>query len=1032
MSRTPPAYAELHCLSHFSFGRGASSPRELVERAKALGYRALALTDEASVAGLVRAWEAAREHGLQLVSGSEMQIEDGPRVVLLAADLTGYGRLCQLITRARRRSAKGNYRLLREDVAGDNAGLLALWLPDEALTTEHGRWLATQFPQVCWLAVELHRGPDDATWLRRCQAVAHRLGLRCVASGDVHMHQRRRRALQDMLTANRLGCTVAEAGEALFANGERHLRPRSTLARLYPAELLAESLRLAARCRFTLDELRYRYPQDAVPAGLDADRYLRRRTLEGMRWRWPDGAPRKVRRQIRHELALIAELGYACYFLTVDDIVRFARRHSILCQGRGSAANSAVCYALGITEVDPARMAMLFERFISRERGEPPDIDVDFDSARREEVIQYIYQRYGRARAALTAVVIHYRARSALRDVARALGFDRDRIERLTRCVGAWSQEPPDDAALQRAGFDPKSALMHRLRVLTAELIGFPRHLSQHPGGFFIADGPLHALVPVENAAMPERSIIQWDKNDLDALGLLKVDILGIGMLGAMARAFDLLRSSGRRDLDPARVPADDAATWAMIQRADTVGVFQIESRAQQSMLPRLAPRRFYDLVIEVAIIRPGPIQGRMVHPYLRRRRGEEPVRYPSPALEKVLQRTLGVTLFQEQVMQIAMIAAGYSPGEADELRRSMAAWQRHGTMEKHRHKLLQGMAARGYPAEFAERIFEQILGFGSYGFPESHAASYALLAWVSSWLKCHEPAALLCGLLDSQPMGFYAPAQLVQDFRRHGVTVRPVDVQASGWRCRLEPDAAALGDLARQPAVRLGFNQVRGLRRADAERIVAARANGAFRSLPDLARRTGLERASLDVLADAGAIESLAGHRHQARWEAAGSERQLPLFAADPPAEPVHLPAPGVGEDIVADYASTGLTLGTHPLALLRPQLGQRRCLRSTEALQRRDGSTVRVAGLVTARQRPASASGTVFVTLEDEDGLINIIIWPDLAQRARQALTEARLLAVDGRHQHADHVHHIIARQLHDFTPLLGRLPTASRDFH
>ncbi|MGB8715729.1 MAG: error-prone DNA polymerase [Rhodanobacteraceae bacterium] len=1033
-ANTTPDYAELHCLSNFSFGRGASSPRELFERARKLGYTALAITDEASMVGIVRAFEAAREFGMHLIVGSELRIEDGPRVVLLAENRDGYAQLCRLITRARRRSEKGQYRLLRDDFDKVGNGLLVLWLPGDPVQQEHGAWLSKHFPGRTWLAVELHHGPDDAARLRTCLEAADTLDLPSVAAGDVHMHQRRRRALQDMLTANRLGLQLGQAAAHLFPNGERHLRPRAVLAEVYPAALLAETGRIAARCQFALTDLRYRYPHETVPPGYTPDKWLRQLSEQGMRWRWPGSISDTVRQQIDNELALISELGYASYFLTVYDIVRFARERGILCQGRGSAANSAVCFVLGITEVDPMRMNMLFERFISRERDEPPDIDVDFDSARREEVIQYVYRHYGRRRAALTAVVTSYRARSAVRDVARALGFSSDQTDRLARCIGAWSDTAPDDDALREAGFDPASPTLHRLRVLVGELIGFPRHLSQHPGGFFIAEDPLDQLVPVENAAMPERTVIQWDKDDLDTLGLLKVDVLGIGMLGAMARCFDLLRASGRRDLSPATVPAEDPATYAMIRRAGTVGVFQIESRAQMSMLPRLQPRCFYDLVIEVAIVRPGPIQGQMVHPYLNRRRGREPVSYPSAALEKVLSRTLGVPLFQEQVMQIAMIAAGYSAGEADELRRSMAAWKRRGGMEHHRRKILAGMARRGYSREFAKGVFEQIRGFGSYGFPESHAASYALLAYVSSWLKCHEPAALLCGLLDTQPMGFYAPAQLVQDIRRQGVEVRPVDVRHSHWLCTLEADRAPVDDIDHQPAVRLGLGQVRGLHESVGQRLVQARAAACFTSIQDLVDRAGLQSGDLDCLAEAGALEGLAGHRHQARWAATGTRRQLPLFAGSdsPDAGSVTLAAPAVGEDIVADYASTGLTLGAHPVSLLRRNLDRRGCRRSSETLTLRSGSRVRTAGLVTQRQRPQTASGVVFVTLEDEDGPINIIVWRDLAERQQRQLIESRLLAVDGKLEAADGVRHVIASHLEDLSALLGRLRTRSRDFH
>ena len=1028
-----PNYAELHCLSAFSFGRGASTAQELFERAKKLGYTALAITDEASLAGIVRAHEAAEKHGVRLIVGSELRIDDGPRLVLLTENRAGYVRLCALLSAARRRSPKGEYRLLRADFREQTDGLLALWLPAIDVNRDHGRWLSERFPQRAWLAVELHHGPDDNTRLHDCLTTAAELGLPTVASGDVHMHVRRRRALQDVLTATRLRCTVAEAGDRLLPNGERHLRPRDTLARLYPPQLLAETLRIANRCRFALSELRYRYPHEVVPEGYTPDSWLRVLTESGARERWPDGVPDKPRQLIDKELALIAELDYASYFLTVHDIVRFAREQNILCQGRGSAANSAVCFALGITEVDPARMDMLFERFISRERDEPPDIDVDFDSARREEVIQYIYRRYGRQRAAMTAVVTSYRARSAVRDVARALGFSEDQLQLLSRTVGGWSVEPPEAEALRERGFDPDSAALHRLRVLVGELIGFPRHLSQHPGGFVIAEDPLHTLVPVENAAMPERTVIQWDKDDLDTLGLLKVDVLGIGMLGALSRCFELLRETARRDLSPATVPAEDRATYDMICRAGTVGVFQIESRAQQSMLPRLQPRCFYDLVIEVSIVRPGPIQGQMVHPYLNRRRGREAVEYPSKALEQVLSRTLGVPLFQEQVMRIAEVAAGYSPGEADELRRSMAAWKRRGGLEHHRQRLLAGMAERGYSPAFAEKIFEQIKGFGSYGFPESHAASYALLAYVSSWLKCHEPAALLCGLLDAQPMGFYAPAQLVQDIRREGVNVRPVDVRHSGWLCTLEADRATLDDLRSQPAVRLGLGQVQGLKETAGRAIEAARIDSPYHDIQDLVDRSGIDRADLDRLADAGALRGLGGHRHRARWNAAGTERQLPLFAGSraPTESRIALCPPAASEDVIDDYASTGLSLGQHPLSFLRPQLRRQRCLSSAEALQRRPETPLRVAGLVTARQRPQTANGTTFLSLEDEHGTLSVIVWRDLRHRQPRELRESRLLVVDGHLESVDGVQHIIAHRLSDLSPLLGRLHHRSRDF-
>ena len=1034
----PAAYAELHCLSNFSFQRGASSARELCERATRLGYAAIAITDECTLAGAVRAWQAAREVGIALIVGCEMQIDAGPKLVLLAENLTGYQALCRLVTRARRRAPKGDYRLLREDFDTDSEGLFALWLPGEVPDATEGQWLRNRFADHLWIAVELHCGPDDAARLTQLQTLGRSLDLPLVASSDVHMHARGRRALQDTLTAIRYHTTVAEAGHRLYPNGERHLRSRVALAALYPTELLTESVHIAQRCTFDFSHLRYQYPHEVVPAGYTATAWLRRCVEDGAHWRWPQGIPDKAHRLIEKELGLIAELGYESYFLTVHDLVRFARSRGILCQGRGSAANSAVCYALGITEIDPERIGMLFERFISRERNEPPDIDVDFEHERREEVIQYVFQRYGRDRAALTAVASSYRATGALRDVARALGLPPDTVNALADCVGHWSEALPDAGVLREHGFDPDSPLIHRILVLAGELIGFPRHLSQHPGGFVISEHPLSTLVPVENAAMEDRTVVQWDKDDLDAVGLMKVDVLALGMLSALRRCLDLLRRHDGPELSLATIPADDTSTWDMISRADTIGTFQIESRAQMAMLPRLRPACFYDLVIQVAIVRPGPIQGDMVHPYLRRRRGEEPVSYPSDALRGVFERTLGVPLFQEQVMQLAVVAAGYTPGEADQLRRAMAAWKRHGGMEPHRQKLIGGMLERGYDADFAARIFEQIKGFGEYGFPESHAASFALLTWASCWLKCHHPAAFSCAILNSQPMGFYSPDQLLQDARRHGIALRPVDVRHSDWDCTLEPDGRGAF------AIRLGLRMVRGLAEAAAQRIVQARAQRAFTDVADLAQRGELdlpthadgsskERSPLTRLADAGALRGIAGHRHRARWSVAGLEAQRPLLDGIATSEEsISLPLPSLGEDLLADYATTGTTLGKHPLALLRPRLARQRCKSSRDLAALESSRFVRAAGLVIGRQRPQTASGVTFVTLEDEFGLINVVVWQHLAQRQRRPFLEARLMQVDGELEVKDGVRHLIAKRLHDLSPWLASLDVRSRDFH
>ena len=1026
MDSALPAYAELHCLSNFSFLRGASHPEELVARAHQLGYSALALTDECSFAGVVRAHTAAKECGLPLILGSEIRLADGPRLVLLATEREGYGNLSELITRGRRRGVKGRYVLETQDLDQGLPGCLALLLPGAVPDMAQARWLAERFAGRAWIAVELLCGPDDRARLAALRAFGAACNLPLVAAGNVHMHVRSRRKLQDTLTAIRLGKSVALCGHELYPNAERHLRLRLRLANLYPRDLLEETVRIAARCTFSLTCLRYEYPEEIVPPGATPSGHLRALTEAGLARRYAQGVPDKVRALIEHELALIAELGYEPYFLTVHDIVRFARERGILCQGRGSAANSAVCYALSITEVDPARMSMLFERFISRERNEPPDIDVDFEHQRREEVIQYIYAKYGRERAALAATVIRYRPKSAIRDCGKALGLEPAQVERLAKTLSWWDKRQDLPERLSEAGFDPQSPTILRLLALVDALLGFPRHLSQHVGGFVIARGLLSRLVPIENAAMVERSVIQWDKDDLDALGLLKVDILALGMLSAIKRTLDLIGTQRGAPFAMSDVPAEDPEVYAMIQQADTVGVFQIESRAQMSMLPRLKPAKFYDLVIEVAIVRPGPIQGGMVHPYLRRRQKLEPVSYPSDAVKAVLERTLGIPIFQEQVMQLAVVAAGFTPGEADGLRRSMAAWKRKGGLEHLEQRLIQGMLARGYAREFAERIYQQILGFGEYGFPESHSASFALLAYVSAWLKRHHPAAFLAALLNSQPMGFYAPAQLVQDARRHGVEVRPADVLASDWECTLEPGADGA------PAVRLGLLMVKGLPEAAAERIVSARASG-FSSVDELMRRAQLDRHELKCLAASGALERIAGHRRLAYWQVAGVDTAQHLLsdAAIHEAEP-QLYAPSEGDGLVADYRSLGLTLGRHPLALLRSRLARMRLSAAEDVRRLPHGSSVRAAGIVIGRQRPDTASGVVFVTLEDETGCVNVIVWRDIGERQRRELLSARLMAVHGSVEREGEVVHVVARRLADHSELLGRLGTQSRDFH
>jgi error-prone DNA polymerase len=1018
-------YAELVCCSNFSFLRGASHPFELVKRAKEAGYAALAITDECSLAGVVRAHEVAKEVGLQLLIGSQFRFPEGDRLVLLAPDHDAYSEISALITQGRRASSKGTYKLGRGDFVRAKH-CIGLWLPGAGVDRVAAEWFAALPLARSAIGFTHDLSQDSDRRLDQMCVVGNRLGLELVAAGDVHYHARDRRRLHDVLTATRNKTTVDRIGRAGFANGERHLRPLATLRKLYPEDLLARTADIASQCQFSLSQLHYEYPHELVPEGETAMSHLRALTEAGIRRRWPAGIELKVREQIERELVLIADLQYEHYFLTVADIVTFARSQGILCQGRGSAANSAVCYVLGVTEVDPARVSMLFERFISKERAEPPDIDVDFEHQRREDVIQYIYRKYGRERAALAATVICYRWRMAVRDVGKALGLPLDLVDALSKNLHWFEGKNALLTQLQALGFDPKARVVGHLIVLVKELLGFPRHLSQHVGGFVISQHPLHTLVPVENAAMPDRTIIQWDKEDLEALGLLKVDCLALGMLSAIRRALEMVGKFEGREFRMQDVPAEDPATYEMLGRGESVGVFQVESRAQMSMLPRLKPKNYYDLVIEVAIIRPGPIQGGMVHPYLRRRQGIEPVEYPSPDLEKVLSRTLGVPLFQEQVMQIAMVAAGFSAGEADLVRRSMAAWQRRGGLEHFRDKLYHGMLSRGYEPEFAERIFNQVLGFGSYGFPESHSASFALLVYVSAWLRCWRPAAFVAGLLNSWPMGFYAPAQLVADARRNGVAFRDADVQYSEWDCTLERGAGI------KPDVRLGLRMVKGLAETQAQDIVAARSTAPFDSVDDLAHRARLNRRNLDLLARANALQSIAGHRRLARWGALGVERLPGMLAGTSAHESaIELAAPSEGQDIVADFRSMGLTLGRHPLELLRTRLKRLGVRRAADLNQTPNGSRVRVAGIVTHRQRPETASGVVFISLEDESGISNLIIWPRTLEQQRLPVLGARLMVVEGQLQSEQGVIHVVAQRIRDYSAWLGALDAPSRDF-
>ncbi|MYL26996.1 MULTISPECIES: error-prone DNA polymerase [Halomonadaceae] len=1020
-------YAELHCLSNFSFLRGASHPEELVEEADRLGYQALALTDECSLAGVVRAHARARSLELTLLVGSTFRLQDLPgTLVLIAPDRQGYAALSQLITRGRRRSDKGHYQLWSEDLALCQKQCLALWRPGFSQSdAEHGQQLMAMFPGLRLMA-ERPLAQNDRQRLRWLKQLSARLGCAVVATGHVLMHRRGRKPLQDLVTAIRLGRPLTEAADHLQGNAEAYLRPRERLARLFPPAWIRETLNLVQECRFGLDELRYEYPGELVPEGHTPTTWLRELVEQGRHWRFPDGVPDTIDSQLSHELELIESLAYEPFFLTIHDIVRFARERGILCQGRGSAANSVVCYCLGITEVDPRQINLLLERFISKERGEPPDIDVDFEHERREEVIQYIYRKYGRERAALAATVICYRPRSALRDAGKALGLDPVHIEQLVQGIDWRDGEDDWEQQLRRKGLLDDQGPARHLLPLARELIGFPRHLSQHVGGFVIASERVADLVPVENAAMAGRTVIQWDKDDLEALGLLKVDVLSLGMLTVIRKALAMVGERGG-PASLADVPPECPAVYRMLQRGHSMGVFQVESRAQMSMLPRLKPDKYYDLVVEVAIVRPGPIQGNMVHPYLQRRNAPDDVPYADDRIREVLKPTLGVPIFQEQVIRLAMVAAGFSAGEADQLRRAMAAWKRHGDLSRFREKLIDGMNSNGYSTEFAENLYLQMKGFGGYGFPESHAASFALLVYVSAWLKCHHPAAFLCALLNSQPMGFYSPSQLVQNARREGVEVRPVDINQSHEAHRLEDD----GDT---PAVRLGLRLIDSLGRDAALHVVECRPCGGYTSLQDLRRRTGLASPDLEALAASGALQPLSDNRHQARWDLLEPDHPLPLAGdgGQPPRDSrSRMPAPDEAQRTLEDCTSLGLTLERHPLAQLRDRGRLRHCLRAVDLENAESSRPVAVSGLVTGRQRPGSAAGVTFVTLEDETGNINVIVWRDTARCQRRPLLNARLLQVRGTLERQEGVIHVIAGRLDDLSHLIDRLNVRSRDF-
>jgi error-prone DNA polymerase len=1081
-------YAELHCKTNFCFLEGASHPDELVQRAAELRLRALAITDLNSVAGVVRAHVAAKEVGLKLLIGAEITPDDAPPVVLLATDRAAYGRLSQLITRGRRQAEKGDCRLTQADVVEFADGLLAcVRLPegsDEDAVDRSLPLYRDAFGERCHLLGELCCGTDDRRRLQHLRHVARRHGLPLVAANDVHYHDPSRQPLQDVLTAVRHGTTVAELGHRRFANAERHLKSPAEMRRLFAdcPEAVSLTVELANRCNFSLDELRYEYPEELCPIGLTPIEHLSRLVWQGAQERYPDGIPPKVRGMLEYELKLVEEVRYEAYFLTVWDLVQYARCRDILCQGRGSAANSVICYCLGVTSVDPVKIDLLFERFVSKERDEAPDIDIDFEHGRREEVIQYVYEKYGRDRAGMTATVISYRPRSAVRDVGKALGYSLEEVDVLAKNLENYNESEKLAGRFRESGFNPRARRARQLNSLVQQVLGFPRHLSQHVGGMVLTQKPLCEVVPIENASMPGRTVIEWDKDDLDSLGILKVDCLALGMLTAIRKGFDLIHKHRGRKLTLATVPAEDPEVYRMIQRADTMGVFQIESRAQMAMLPRLQPKDFYDLVIEVAIVRPGPIQGDMVHPYLRRRAKEEPVDYPDERIKSVLVKTLGVPLFQEQAMKLAVIAGGFTPGEADQLRRAMGAWRKTGEMDRFRDKLLTGMAKNGYSDDFAQRLFNQIRGFGEYGFPESHAASFALLVYASAWIKRYEPAVFAAALLNSQPMGFYAVAQLVANARDHGVEIRPVDVNHSEWDATLEKvqsreeavqspkskvqsrrdgvssDFLTLdfGPWTLDLALRLGFRLVKGLSQAHVDVICERRADGPFVSFENFARRTRLSSAVLARLSQADAFGSLTVGRRRALWkslpaqDSPKSKVQSPKSKTATPSsessdlgpwtldfglneEPaVALPAASPLAEVVDDYRATGLSLKDHPMKFLRAGLERMGVAKASDLAILPIDRPVKVAGLTLMRQRPGTASGITFVTLEDETGFANLIVRPEVWERYHHTARTATAMLAHGRLQRQDTVIHILVNRLDDLSKRIADLGVSSRDFH
>ena len=1028
-------YVPLWCKSNFSFLEGASHPDELVGEAYRLGLPAIAVTDRDGVYGVVRAHVKAREAGVKLIIGSQVTLVDESTILLLAQDRRGYANLCRLITKGRLRSEKGTSAVTWDEVCAHAPGLLALWGGDQSLIAAEAQpeevagKLRDAFGDRLYGMVTRHRREEEVVQEARLRERAMRFGFSLCAANEILYHTPARRRLQDVLTAIRHGIPITSCGRKLKSNAEYGLKPPYAFAKLFGDDPAAvdRTLEIAERCEFSLNEIRYRYPSEELPNGMTTAQWLRRQAFEGARRRYENRIPDEIVAQIEKELEIIEALDYPGYFLTMWEIVEFCRANDILCQGRGSAANSVVCYCLGITAVDPKLIGLLFERFISKERAEPPDIDLDIEHDRREEVIQHVYQKYGRDHAALVANVVRYRSRSALRDIGKALGLSETALDRVAKLVSSYEIVRPD--VLQQMGIDASGGLHEHLLELANEILDFPRHLSIHPGGFLLGHEPVHDLVPIENATMPERTVIQWDKNDVEDLGLFKVDLLGLGGLTQLDLCFKLLREHHGVDLSMATIPRGDAATYDMICKSDTVGVFQIESRAQMAMLPRLRPRSFYDLVIEVSIVRPGPITGGMVHPYLRRRQGKEEVQYPHRLLEPVLKRTLGVPLFQEQVMRLAMVVADYTPGEADQLRRDMAAWHRTGRMERHRERLITRMQTKGIAAEFAERVFEQIRGFGEYGFPESHAASFALIAYATAWLKCHYPAEFACSLLNAQPMGFYMPATIVEDAKRHHVVMRSIDAQASECDCTLESCAESAGGFA----VRMGLRFVKGLGERELQRIARARHLAPFASLQDFARRTALDEGSLSALAEAGAFDSLQVDRRTALWEVRRLVRQqkesLSLAARE---QKPAFNSLSDFEEVSWDYRRTSHSTRRHPLEPMRASLIRRGLPDARTVASMPNGAKVRYAGLVICRQRPGTAGGVVFMTLEDETGFVNVVVWESVLQRYSVVAKTVSFLGITGKLQAEDGVVHLVAEELWEPRLELKPVSAHSRDFH